>query len=186
MNPLEPRRRAVICDPPAVLGVATLLWHLGGITYHYSFSSAHGGSFTYRPPNVGTIFCTNHLVKGVSPLLYISIKYLSLKSSPFTSRIPNLNVRFQILSTAARRVSVVRMWDCPWGLWWHGAGPPEAPETRRSERGRPRPSPGHSPQSRHIGCNTDWRVTGDTERIPSDIQSGFVKRQGEERGTEPF
>ena len=113
-----------------------------------------------------------------------NIKYLSSKSSPFTSRIPNLNVRFQILSTAGRRVSVVRMWDCPWGLWWHGAGPPEAPETRRSKRGRPRPPPGHSPQSRHIGCNTDWRVTGDTERIPSDIQSGSVKRQGEERGTE--
>ena len=61
-------------SPPRCSASLRSFGTLGGITYHCSFSSAHGGSFTYRPPNVGTIFCTNLLVQRVSPLLYISIK----------------------------------------------------------------------------------------------------------------
>ena len=63
------------------------------------------------------------------------------KSSSFTSRIPNWNVRFQIESTAGRRV-----WCLLWGCEIvreacddTGAGPPEAPETRRSGEAAPGP-----------------------------------------------
>ena len=75
MNTLEPRRRAVICDPPAVRGVATLLWHLGGDHISLLFLLSSRGFIHVSPSYRRVILCTNHLLQGVSPLLYISKYY---------------------------------------------------------------------------------------------------------------